>query len=176
MDYGIFAGLMALCRQIDHIPPTAVCAADDPGILLLLTINNICIGIWYFCIPFLMRYIRKKRDDIKGRALVGWSLFQIFVVFCGAGHVAELAAIWLVDGIFITAYWHCMTNLVSAATVVFLLKYKKYLLNIPTAHTLDNVLLENTELKQQQKEYILIVERQKTLIKAQELRLNLKQN
>lgn len=176
MDYGVFAGVMALCQQMKSIPPTAVCAANDPFVLYSLTINNFCIGLWYSFIPLLMFWIEKQRGDITGLSLLGWRLFKTFVIFCGIGHWSELSAIWLIDGIWLPVWFHCFTNIISLATVIFLFRFRHFLIKIPSPATYGDLVDKNKKLNNRNLALRIEVEKKDNLISAMEIRLNLKQN
>ena len=88
--------------------PHGHCYLWKPELVALHVVSDAIIAFAYFCIPFVLYYIVKKRPDIPYKWVV--VLFAAFILACGTTHVMEMYTLWNPE------YW--MSGFVKAVTAV----------------------------------------------------------
>lgn len=84
---------------------------------MLFAIGNGMVWAAYMAIPALIIYRMRRRYRV---GLSAWDytgiLFSAFIALCGLGHLFEVASIWR-PHYWHLGIWHCVTGVVSWATV-----------------------------------------------------------
>jgi hypothetical protein len=80
----------------------------DPQVVWLHVISDALIALSYFCIPFGLVYLARKRRDMPFNWIF-W-MFAAFIVGCGMTHFMEIWTIWHAS--------HVLAGIIKAATAV----------------------------------------------------------
>lgn len=113
--------------------PHGFCYQWNPLLIWLHAVSDILIAVSYFCIPFALIYMVRKKRSIP----FNWMIvcFGIFIAACGATHFMEVVTLW------IPAYWisggvKAVTALASLPTAILLARVMPKILELPTSEDL----------------------------------------
>ncbi len=113
--------------------PHGHCYLWRPDILWLNAGSDFLIALAYYCIPFFLVYLVKKRRDLP----FNWAflLFSFFILACGTTHVMGIVTIWKplyrLDGVI-----KGVTALASMATAIAVLPLIPKVLALPSPRQL----------------------------------------
>jgi PAS domain S-box-containing protein len=123
--------------------PHGTCYLWNPKIVWLHVISDGIITLSYYCIPFALIYLVRKRRDIPFNWIF-W-MFGLFILGCGTTHLMEVWTVWhptyLLSGII-----KAITAAVSIATAAVLLQLLPKAIALPSADQLYGL---NRELERQ---------------------------
>jgi signal transduction histidine kinase/ActR/RegA family two-component response regulator len=102
----------------DGFMPHGHCYLWNPDLIALHVVSDATIAAAYFCIPFVLYYMIKKRSDIPYKWVIG--LFAVFILACGTTHLMEIYTLWHPE-YWITGMIKALTAVVSIATALALL-------------------------------------------------------
>jgi PAS domain S-box-containing protein len=123
--------------------PHGTCYLWNPKIVWLHVISDGVITLSYYCIPFALIYLVRKRRDIPFNWIF-W-MFGLFILGCGTTHLMEVWTVWhptyLLSGII-----KAITAAVSIATAAVLLQLLPKAIALPSADQLYGL---NRELERQ---------------------------
>ena len=154
--------------------PHGYCYLWDPHIVWLHVISDALIALSYFCIPFVLVYLVKKRRDLPFN-WVFW-MFGAFIVGCGTTHLMEIWTIWhpsyLISGVIKAA-----TAAISVVTAVMLIPLIPKALALPSSDQLRslNRALE-AEIAEKQQTVCHLIEYQCAVEELQLAQAALRQN
>ena len=98
--------------------PHGTCYLWNPRLLWLHVISDALITLSYYCIPLILIYLVRRRQDLPFH-WVFW-MFGVFILGCGTTHLMEVWTIWH-PTYFISGLVKAVTALVSVATAVALI-------------------------------------------------------
>lgn len=119
--------------QSQDFMPHGHCYLWRPDILWLNAVSDATIALAYYCIPFFLVYLVKKRRDLP----FNWAfiLFSLFILACGTTHVMGIVTIWnplyRLDGII-----KAVTGLLSMATAIAVFPLLPKVLALPSPRQL----------------------------------------
>jgi signal transduction histidine kinase len=133
--------------------PHGYCYLWKPGIIWLHVVSDSVITLSYYCIPFILVYIVRKRKDLPFNWM--FLMFGLFILGCGTTHLMEVWTVWhatyLLAGII-----KAVTALVSVVTALLLIPLVPKALLMPSHKDVEalNLTLEsrNAELQEANKE------------------------
>lgn len=114
--------------------PHGHCYLWKPTLVWLNIASDTLITLAYYCIPFLLIYIVRKRSDLPFDWI--FLLFASFIVACGTGHLIDVWTIWH------PVYWistsiKVLTALISLGTGGVLFWLIPKILKIPSPRQLE---------------------------------------
>ena len=123
--------------------PHGTCYLWNSKVIWLHVISDGVITLSYYCIPFALVYLVRKRRDIPFNWIF-W-MFGLFILGCGTTHLMEVWTVWhptyLLSGII-----KAITAAVSIATAIVLLQLLPKAIALPSADQLYGL---NRELERQ---------------------------
>ena len=127
---------------LDYLPH-GTCYLWNPTIVWLHVISDGIITLSYYCIPFALLYLLRKRRDTPFNVVVWMS--GLFILGCGTTHLMEIWTVWhanyLAAGIV-----KAVTALVSIATAIMLIPLIPKIISLPSPAHLHAI---NRELERQ---------------------------
>ncbi len=113
--------------------PHGGCYLWTQSLILLHTLSDGAIGVAYYCIPIILLYFVRRRQDLKFKWI--FVLFAAFVMACGTTHLMEVWNIWHAD-YWLAGFVKAFTALVSVGTTLLLIKLMPVALALPSAEEL----------------------------------------
>ena len=112
----------------DGFMPHGYCFMWRPSVLWLHVCSDAAIALAYYCLPFVIFYFIRKRQDLPFQAV--FSLFAAFILLCGTTHLLSIWVLWHPD-YYIEGVVKAMTAVVSLVTLVTTLFYVPRALGVP---------------------------------------------
>jgi PAS domain S-box-containing protein len=72
--------------------PHGHCYLWNPWLVWLHILSDLLIAIAYYSIPIGLLYFARKREDLPFQWI--FSLFSLFIIFCGTTHLMEIWTLW----------------------------------------------------------------------------------
>jgi diguanylate cyclase (GGDEF)-like protein/PAS domain S-box-containing protein len=121
----------------DGFMPHGHCYLWTPTLLWTYVISDASTGLAFYSIPMALTYFVKKRTDLQFNWI--FTLFSMFIFFCGTTHLLGVWTIWLPD------YWldasvKAMTAVVSVLTAVLLWPLIPKALKLPSTAQLHSAI------------------------------------
>jgi PAS domain S-box-containing protein len=108
--------------------PHGYCFMWRPSVLWLHVCSDAAIAFAYYCLPFVIFYFIRKRNDLPFQAV--FILFAAFILLCGTTHLLSIWVLWHPD-YYIEGAVKAMTAVVSLVTLVTTLVYVPRALGVP---------------------------------------------
>ena len=137
--------------------PHGYCYQWNPWIVWLHVLSDALIAVSYYCIPFALVYLVRKRRDIPFNWIF-W-MFSIFILACGTTHLMEIWTVWH-GNYLLSGMVKAVTAAASVTTAVMLVPLIPKAISLPSPLQLQSV---NLELERQ------IVERKRAEATSRQL-------
>jgi signal transduction histidine kinase len=118
---------------VSDFMPHGMCLFWQPGIIWLHVTSDALTALAYFCIPFTLVYLVKRRRDL----VFNWMfvLFGIFILACGTTHLMSIWTLWhgtyRLDGLI-----KAITALASVPTAILLVRLMPQAVMLPSPEQL----------------------------------------
>jgi len=123
----MFPYLQKLFESTGYVP-LGQCYSWQTEVLAVNLIGNIIIALTYFCTPFLVYYLTRKRNLLIHNYL--FVVFSLFAILGGLRYVLEIVSIWQ-PVYYLLGIFKIFAGLFAVATLVILVR------NLPQALGLD---------------------------------------
>jgi len=113
--------------------PHGMCLRWQPGLIWLHVSSDALTALAYFCIPFTLVYLVKRRRDL----VFNWMfvLFGVFILACGTTHAMSIWTLWhgtyRLDGLI-----KAITAIASVPTAVLLVRLMPQAVTLPSPEQL----------------------------------------
>jgi PAS domain S-box-containing protein len=121
--------------------PHGYCYQWDPVILWLHVISDMLITGSYYCIPLILIYFARKRQDLPFHWM--FLMFGAFILGCGTTHLMEVWTVWHANYL-LSGTVKALTAVLSVATAALLIPLVPRVLEMPSQADLQQV---NAEIK-----------------------------
>src|SRR5260221_2161805 len=109
--------------------PHGHCFFLKPALVWLRGSSDALVALAYFCIPFTLAHILRRRQDLVFRWMFG--LFGIFVLACGTTHIMSIWTLWhatyRLEGVI-----KLITAMASVPTAILLMRLVPQVLKLPS--------------------------------------------